>query len=79
LDLTVGDKPTSFVLQLGVKKGFFGNNAQEITGEQFVVCSAKNLSIEFGQDIPKMATNEKEKKRFVIIESRLIINSNVYI
>ncbi|CEP16460.1 hypothetical protein [Parasitella parasitica] len=67
LNLTVGDKPEQFLVQLGAKKGLFssGSSSASSDAEQFIVASNKlSIPIEFGQDIqkPPAATADKKDK-----------------
>lgn len=65
LRLNVNDKQEQFLVQLGAKKGLFGNSSQapEKEAEQYIVTNNKQaLPIEFAQDIQKQPTAITDSK-----------------
>lgn len=71
LNLKVDAKQEQFLVQLGAKKGLFGNGNNVSTDtEQFIVATSKqNITIEFAEDIQKqpIATDKKEKTSTKIV------------
>ncbi|KAI8997534.1 P-loop containing nucleoside triphosphate hydrolase protein [Pilobolus umbonatus] len=68
IDLQLGDKVESFLIQLSTKKGLFSSAPTTLDHDQFIELSPSDKpSIEFGEDIQKSITHEKRESEDVVL------------
>ncbi|KAI7899828.1 P-loop containing nucleoside triphosphate hydrolase protein [Cokeromyces recurvatus] len=73
IDFIIDGKKEHFLIQLGVKKGFFGDTSNQTNAissvvEQYTILSPKQtVSIKFGEDIQTVLVNNEEEQENQVI------------